>query len=133
MPLPSWSRYTIDAPAFLGDQLHGAVELHAAVAALRSEDVAGEALGVHPDEHVRLPRHLAEDQRHVLRPIHVVLVADDREVAELGRQPRLGHAVDQLLLLQPVGDQLRHRHEGEPWCCWRSPRGRAAAPSSRRR
>ena len=54
-----------------------AVELGAAVAALRAEHVAGEALRVHPHEHVRLARHLAEHQRHVLGAVHVVLVADD--------------------------------------------------------
>ena len=94
-----------------GDQLHGAVQLRAAVAALRAEDVAGQALRVHPDEHVRLSGHLAEDERHVLGPVDVVLVADDRELAELGRDPRLGHAVHQLLGLEPVGDELGHGDE----------------------
>ena len=42
------------AEALLGDPLHGRVELHAAVAAQRAEHVAGEALAVHPDEHVVL-------------------------------------------------------------------------------
>ena len=53
--------------ARLGDQLHRAVELEAAVAALGTEDVAGEALGVHAHQDVLLPVHVAVDQRHVLR------------------------------------------------------------------
>ena len=36
-----------------------------------------------------------------------------RELAELGRDPRLGDAVDQLLGLEPVRDELRHGDEGE--------------------
>ena len=94
--------------------LHGAVQLGAAVAALGAEHVAGEALRVHAHQHVRLAGHVAVDQRDVLRPVHVVLVADDAELAEVGREPRLGHAVHQPLGLQPVGDELRHRDEGQP-------------------
>ena len=49
----------------------------------------------------------------MLRPVDVVLVADDGELAELGGEPRLGDAVDQLLGLQPIRDQLGHRDERE--------------------
>jgi hypothetical protein len=90
------------------------VQLDAAVAALGAEDVAGETLGVHPHQHIRLSRDLAVDQRDVLRAVDVVPVADDGELAEVGRNPRLGHPVDQLLGLQPVGDELGHGDEGEP-------------------
>ena len=54
------------AAALLGDALHRLVELGAAVAAQRAEHVAGEALGVHPDEHVVLALHRALDERDVL-------------------------------------------------------------------
>jgi hypothetical protein len=107
------------------------VQLDAAVAALGAEDVAGETLGVHPHQHVRLSRDLAVDQRDVLRAVDVVPVADDGELAEVGRNPRLGHPVDQLLGLQPVGDELGHGDEGEPSrsaIAWRSAR-RAMVPS----
>ncbi len=93
--------------------LHGAVELRAAIAALRAEHVAREALRVHANEDAGLAGHLAEHQRDVLRLVHVVLVADDGELAEVGRDPRLGDAVDQLLGLEPVGHELGDRDERE--------------------
>ena len=43
---------------------------------------------MHADEHVRTTGHLAVHQRDVLRPIHVVLVADDGELAEVGQGMR---------------------------------------------
>ena len=43
-----------DAPAALGDRRHGRVELRSAVAAPGPEDIAGEALGVHPDQDARV-------------------------------------------------------------------------------
>ena len=47
-----------DARALLLDQVERGLQLGPAVAAQRAEDVAGQALGVHPDEHVlaRRPR-----------------------------------------------------------------------------
>ena len=90
------------------------MQLEAAVAALGAEYVAGQALGVHPHQDVRLPADVPVHQRHVLRPIHVVAVPDDGELAELGRDPGLGHPVDQLLGPQPVGHQLGHGDEGQP-------------------
>ena len=39
------------AAALLDDPLQGLVELGAAVAAVAAEDVAGQALGVHPGQH----------------------------------------------------------------------------------
>ena len=36
-----------------------------------------------------------------------------RQIAELGGQPRFGDAVDQPLVLQPMRDELGHRHERE--------------------
>ena len=62
------------AEALAGDQLHGRVELHAAVAAQRAEHVAGEALAVHPDEHVALALHRALHDRHVLLAVEQRLV-----------------------------------------------------------
>ena len=56
------------APALGGDHLHRPVQLPSAVAAQRMEDVAGETLGVHAHQHVRLPRHLTVDERDVLVP-----------------------------------------------------------------
>ena len=70
------------------------------------------------------PCDIAVHQRHMLGLIHVVLVADDPELAELGREPRLGHPVHQLLGPEPVGHQLRDGDEGEPVLLARTPRAR---------
>ena len=79
-----------DALALRRDLGERGVELHAAVAPQRAEHVAGEALGVHPHEHVLLARDLAAHERDVLdvveeRPEHV-----RGEVAVLRRDPGLG-------------------------------------------
>src|ERR1700733_9181753 len=55
-----------DTPAFLLDQIERGLQLRAAVAAQRAEDVAGQALGVDPDEDVVGSGHLAHDERRVL-------------------------------------------------------------------
>src|SRR3989441_13229319 len=70
-----------DAAALGGDHAHRRVQLPAADAPPRAEHVAGEALGVHAHEDARLVTHRAVHERHVLRRIHVVAVADDRELA----------------------------------------------------
>ena len=49
-----------------GDARERLLELLAAVAAERVEDVAGQALGVDADEHVLLAVHLALDERDVV-------------------------------------------------------------------
>ena len=64
------------AAALLLDHRQRRLELLAAVAAERVEHVAGEALGVHADEHVLGAGHLALDERDV------VLVVDQRAVAD---------------------------------------------------
>ena len=79
-----------DAEALVGDQLHGRVELHAAVAAQRAEHVAGEALAVHPHEHVVLALHRALHQRDVLLAVEQRLVHVAGEVAPLGGDAGLG-------------------------------------------
>ena len=56
-----------------------------------------------------MPADLALDQRDVVLAVHQRAVADRAELAELGGQARLHHALDQLVVLAPVGDQIRHR------------------------
>ena len=97
-------------------RLLDAVELRPAVAAAAAEDVAGQALRVHPGEDRDVGTEggrVAVHERDVLGRIDVVLVPDDAELAEGRREPRLGDAVHQPLVRQPVGDELRHRDEGE--------------------
>ena len=70
--------------------LERGVELRAAVAAARAEDVAGEALGVHADEHVLAVADVAADEGDVVGAVEHRLVADGEELAVAGRDLRLG-------------------------------------------
>ena len=109
------------------------VELHAAVAAQRTEHVAGEALGVHPHQHVALALHRAPDHRHVLLAVEERLVDVAGEVAPRawgcgprrrgGRASRSGAG---------TGSAARSRSSGGR-APRRTRRGRAPGPSSRRR
>ena len=54
------------AAALLGDPAQRGLQLGAAVAAQRAEHVAGQALGVHPDQHVLAVAEVAVDERDVL-------------------------------------------------------------------
>ena len=121
------------AAPLLVDAQHRVLELLAAVAAQRVEDVAGEALGVHAHEHVLLARDLAPDHRHVVLVVHERAVADHVEVAELRGQLGLDHALDELVVAAPVGDQVGDRDHLQAVLARSSARGRARAPSCRRR
>ena len=102
-----------DAPALGGDPLERAVELHAAVAAHRAEHVAGEALGVHADEHVVGAGDLAAHEREVLDAVEQALEHVGGEVAVARRDARLRDPADQLLAVTPVADQVGDRDELE--------------------
>ena len=60
-----------DAAALGGDRGQRGVQLRPAVAAQRAEHVAGQALGVHPDQHVLAVAEVAVDQRDVLGVVEV--------------------------------------------------------------
>ena len=88
MPRPSWpADVEHDAPALARrPRSSAASQLRAAVAAQRAEDVAGEALGVHPDQHVLAVADVAADERDVLACRRADCVADraERAVAQSG-------------------------------------------------
>ena len=114
MPRPSWPRrYTTTPLTLARDALERAVELHAAVAAHRTEHVAGEALGVHAHEHVRLARDLAAHEREVLDAVEQRLEHVRGEVAVLRRDARLRHAPHELLAVAAVADEIGDRDEHE--------------------
>ena len=91
------------------DHRHRRLELLAAVAAKRVEDVAGQALGVDADEHVLGAGDVALDHRDVVLVVEQRAVADGGELAEGGRQLRRDDALDQPLGAPPVGDQVGDR------------------------
>ena len=62
-------------PAALGlDEVEGLAQLGSAVAAQRAEHVAGEALGVHPHQHVLVAGHVAHHEGQVLLAVEHRLV-----------------------------------------------------------
>ena len=77
-----------DAPARLDDLLHGERELGAAVAAGRTEDVAGQALRVDADEDRLVFADLPVNERDVLLVGDVALYAVRRELSEPRREVR---------------------------------------------
>ena len=85
------------------------LELLAAVAAQRVEDVAGEALGVDPDQDVLGAGHVALDHRDVVLVVDQGAVADGGELPEGGRQLGRDDPLDQLLGAPPIGDQVGDR------------------------
>ena len=73
------------------------------------EHVAGQALGVDANEHVVVPFHVALDERDVVLVVDQRAVSDRHEPAEPGRRPGRDDALDELLVLAAVGDEVRHR------------------------
>ncbi len=108
MPAPLLGEVDEHAAALALDHRQRRLELLAAVAAQRVEDVAGQALGVHAHEDVRLARDVALDHGDVVLAVDQRAEADGGELAERGRQDRLGHALDQPLGALAVGDQVGH-------------------------
>ena len=121
-----------DDAALGGDPLERAVELRPAVAALRAEHVAGEALGVHPHERRPLGDAERADEREVLDAGQHVAVGQRAEGAVARGQHGVGHPHDAVVALPPrdeVGDGDAPAGRWPP----RGPARRACASSCRRR
>ena len=71
-----------DAASLVSHPLHRGRQLGSAVATRRPEDIAGQALRVHADEHVLTVTELTVDQGHVVGAGDGVAVAVRGEVAE---------------------------------------------------
>ena len=97
------------SPALGDDRGQRLVELRTAVAALAAEDVAGEALAVHPGQHRLVAGDVAVHQGDVLAVVDGDAVADGRELAVPGRQPRLGDPLDVAAVPAAVADQVLDR------------------------
>ena len=85
------------------------LELLAAVAEQRVEDVAGQALGVHADEDVLGALDVALHERDVLLVGQELPIRDRLELAVLGREPHRDDALDELLDAPPVLDEVGDR------------------------
>src|SRR5207244_12822963 len=90
------------AALLLGEPVESLLELLAAVAAKRVEDVAGETLRVHADEHVLGALDLASDERHVVLARQLLAERDRGELAVTGGKSDRSRALDELLRAPPV-------------------------------
>ena len=93
---------------------HRIVELGAAVAAARAEDVTGQALAVHADEHRLVRARIALDEREVIDAVDLrpPRLAGERPVARGHR--RLGHLVDEPLGAQAVAPERGDADHRQP-------------------
>jgi hypothetical protein len=114
MPLPLLRHVEEDAARLGGDPFEGQLELLAAVAAERMEDVARQALRMDADEDVLLALHLALDERNVVLAGERLAEGDGREVPVGGRQADRGHPLDELFGLPAVLDQVLDRDHLDP-------------------
>ena len=86
IPRPSWPRrYTTTPMPSSAICAQRGLQLSPAVAAHRAEDISGQALAVHPHEHVRLPGRLTHDECQMGLVVDHALVGDAAKLAELGR------------------------------------------------
>jgi hypothetical protein len=90
------------------------VQLRSTVAAERAEDVAGEALAVHPHQNVGLTGHLPFDQGHMMLPVEHRFVGVDGELAVVGGDPGVGDPAHELVLVPAVPDQIGDRDQMQP-------------------
>ena len=90
------------------------LELLAAVAAQRVEDVAGEALRVDAHEHVLGAVDVAAHERDVRLAGQLLAERDGGELAVLGRQAHRRAALDELLVATAVLDQVGDRDHLQP-------------------
>ena len=95
------------------DDLHCTVKLESAIATLRAEDIAREALGVHPHHDVLLPGNFAIHERDVFAVVDVVAIPHESELSEGSWEPDVGDTMHETLVLEAIRHQLGDRHEGE--------------------
>ena len=99
------------APAFAVDHLHRLVELLAAVAAVRAEDVARGARRMHAHQHRIVFGPLPFRQGHMLHAVGFLAERCDLEFAPLRGQGHRHALFDDRLLAEAVGDQRGDRDD----------------------
>ena len=113
-PPPLLPHVNQDARAGFPDALHRLVQLRAAIAPPRSEDIAGEAFAVDAHERRLAGGNLSEHQRDVVQAIDQRAVKMQVEIPVIGRHQNRFLALDQLLALPAVGDEVLDRAELQP-------------------
>jgi len=97
------------AGAFTGNDFQGAVEHKLAVAQRSPENVAGQAMSVHADQHRSgCVLHITLDQGHVRFTVKLVLKRDHAEFTVAGGQHGFTNAGYMAFILHAVPDQLRN-------------------------
>ena len=83
--------------------------LIAAITTLRSEDIAGQTLGMHAHQHALRAAYVPLYQSHMFGNVNFVAV-DDRLVHSPvnRREDFFGHAFDQAFIAQAISDEVRH-------------------------
>ena len=84
---------------------HRLVQLRSAIAALRPEDVAGQAFAVDAHEHISFPGHISFDQRQVMLSVQLRAVEIQIEIAVFSRHLHHLHSLDQFFPGATVFDQ----------------------------
>ena len=108
-------RHVQQHAALLGPDLgERQLELLAAVAAERMEDVARETLRVDTDEHVLLPVDLAPHERHVVLAAQLLAERDRDELTVCRREADARRSLDELLVTATVLDQVGDRDHLQP-------------------
>ena len=82
------------------------IELLAAVTSLGTENIAGQALRVDPDEDLLPVADVTHHEGDVLAIVDQGAIAHGTELAVPGGYPGLHHALDQALLLAAIGDEV---------------------------
>ena len=103
-----------DAATLGGHRVQGRVQLRSAVTAQRTQHVAGQALGVDPDQNVLAVTDVAVDQRDQLAVGDRADVADGAELALRQGKSGVGDLADLHLARAAVGDQVGDRDQRQP-------------------
>ena len=94
-----------DPSTFLFDSRHGRVQLGAAVASARAENVSGQAFAVHPNHDPFFAGHFTFHQSQVLGSIHFGGVQVQREITVVGGHTDRFDPVDQFFGIPSKLDQ----------------------------
>ena len=100
--------------ALFFDELHGLVQLVAAVAALAAEDVARDTGGMHTHQDGLAGLPLAFDEGYVLLAVAFLAEGDEAEVAILGGHVDFLALFDEVLITQAIGNQVADGDDVQP-------------------
>jgi len=98
----------IPSGRILLDEAHSLVQLFAAIASHRTEDIACHARRVDADEHRLVCVQFAFDQYHMFRPVAFLAERNDAETSVLGWQVGLDPLLYEQFCSEAVGNQVAY-------------------------